>query len=219
MLILLYTIITVWFISHSISRPIDKFISIGKDNNGKHGKDLHKDFEMITYNDDYIINSLLISCKRLFFGKGRNEKRKVNKQRKLMNAYNNISQIKSNDMIIDEKEIIKKVNKKEINFFEKYEPSKDDNNRVRKSNVTENEYNNHIHSTITNINNNNNVNNTKISYKTNNHIMNIEDIDYFLLSKHFIMEKIPSWNETLTRDNEYYVLLMNELKSKKNNDV
>ena len=57
-------------------------------------------------------------------------------------------------------------------------------------------------------------------FQTNNkHILNIEDINYFLLSKHFITEKIPSWNETLIRDNENYVLLINELKSKKNNDV
>ena len=111
-------IIIVFKISHSISDPIDKLIQPAPLSENS-TRELNKYIQNISYQDDSTINDLFILCKKLFIGGFKSEEDyKQKKKNKMINSYNNISLVKSNNMIIDEAEIMKGVKKREINFFE-----------------------------------------------------------------------------------------------------
>ena len=129
-IVLIVIIIIVFRISHSISDPIDKLIqSVSMSN--KSSKELNKYLKNISYKDDSTINDLFILCKKLIIGgfkkEGDEEFLHHKKQIKSINAYNNISLVKTNNMIINENEIIKGEKKQEINYFEKKNIYKDKN--------------------------------------------------------------------------------------------
>ena len=118
-IVLLIIIIIVLKISHSISDPIDKLIQPVPMNDNS-SKELNKYFQNISYSDDSTINDLFVLCKKLIIGGFKSdEDYRQKKKNKTINSYNNISLVKSNNMIINEDEIMKGVKKQEIHFFEK----------------------------------------------------------------------------------------------------
>ena len=120
--IILLIITTIVFkISDNISDPIDKLIQSVSMNN-KSSKELNKYLKNISYKDDSTINDLFVLCKKLIIGGFKKETQEVfqhKKKVKTINAYNNISLVKTNNMIINESEIMKGEKKQEINYFEK----------------------------------------------------------------------------------------------------
>lgn len=129
LIVLLIIIIIVLRISHSISDPIDKLIqSVSMSN--KSSKELNKYLKNISYKDDSTINDLFVLCKKLIIGGFKKEGEEEFHQKtkfKSINAYNNISLVKTNNMIINESEIMKGEKKQEINFFEKHNINKSNN--------------------------------------------------------------------------------------------
>lgn len=118
-ILLAIIIIIVLKISHSISDPIDKLIQPVPMNDNS-SRELNKYFQNISYTDDSTINDLFVLCKKLIIGGFKSEEDyKQKKKNKMINSYNNISLVKTNNMIINEEEIMKGVKKQEINFFEK----------------------------------------------------------------------------------------------------
>ena len=119
--VLVIIVIIVFKISDSISNPIDKLIqSISIKN--KSSKELNKYLKNISYKDDSNINDLFVLCKKLIIGGFKRENEEDFQQKKKVkkiNAYNNISLVKTNNMIINESEIMKSEKKQEINYFEK----------------------------------------------------------------------------------------------------
>ena len=90
--------------------------------NNKSSKELNKYLKNISYKDDSTINDLFILCKKLIIGGFKREGEEDFQQKKKIksiNAYNNISLVKTNNMIINESEIMKGEKKQEINYFEK----------------------------------------------------------------------------------------------------
>ena len=111
-------LIIVLKISHSISDPIDKLIQPVPVNDNS-SKELNKYFKNISYEDDSTINDLFILCKKLILGGFKSEEDyKQKKKTKKMNSYNNISLVKSNNMIINETELLKGEQEQENNFSE-----------------------------------------------------------------------------------------------------
>ena len=120
-IVLLIIMIIVFKISDSISDPIDKLIQSVSMNN-KSSKELNKYLKNISYKDDSTINDLFVLCKKLIIGgfkREGDEDIQQKKKIKSINAYNNISLVKTNNMIINESEIMKGEKKQEINYFEK----------------------------------------------------------------------------------------------------
>ena len=123
-IILSIIIIIVLKISHRISDPIDKLIQPVPMNDNS-SRELNKYFQNISYTDDSTINELFVLCKKLIIGGFKSEEDyKQKKKNKTFNAYNNISLVKTNNMIINEAEIMKGEKKQEINFFEKQKITK-----------------------------------------------------------------------------------------------
>ena len=119
--VLVIIVIIVFKISDSISDPIDKLIQSVSMNN-KSSKELNKYLKNISYEDDSTINDLFVLCKKLIIGgfkRENDEDAQQKKKIKKINAYNNISLVKTNNMIINESEILKGEKKQEINYFEK----------------------------------------------------------------------------------------------------
>ena len=88
----------------------------------KSSKELNKYLKNISYKDDSNINDLFVLCKKLIIGGFKRENEEDFQQKKKVkkiNAYNNISLVKTNNMIINESEIMKSEKKQEINYFEK----------------------------------------------------------------------------------------------------
>jgi hypothetical protein len=87
--------------------------------NDNSSKELNKYFKNISYEDDSTINDLFILCKKLILGGFKSEEDyKQKKKTKKMNSYNNISLVKSNNMIINETELLKGEQEQENNFSE-----------------------------------------------------------------------------------------------------
>ncbi len=187
--IFFYIVFTVMFISHSISHPIDLLIlsvsMSGKDKEEKSGKDLHSNLMQISYKDDDTINEFFILCKKLILGLFKQDSNNNNKKNRI-NSYNNISLIKSNNMIINEQEILKGTKNNEINYFEANYKSNSNNDDVSSRNRV--------------------VGGKKVKFK---------NISFNVLSKPLFSDKFYNTNkEYLAKDNEYYHILLSELGNK-----
>ena len=116
--VFLIILIIVLKFSHSISDPIDKLIQPVPMNDNS-SKELNKYFQNISYEDDSTIDDLFILCKKLIIGGFKSEEDyRQKKKTKKMNSYNNICLVKSNNMIINETELLKGEQEQEINFSE-----------------------------------------------------------------------------------------------------
>ena len=187
--IFFYIVFTVMFISHSISHPIDLLIlSVSmsdKDKEEKSGKDLHSNLMQISYKDDDTINDFFILCKKLILGLFKQDSNNNNKKSKI-NSYNNISLIKSNNMIINEQEILKGTKNNEINYFEANYKSNNNNDDVSSRNRV--------------------VGGKKVKFK---------NVSFNVLSKPLFSDRFYSTSkEYLAKDNEYYHILLSELGNK-----
>ena len=114
--ILLFVLIKLYLIADRISSPIRKLIkniSLSQGNFNNNGANL----ENIYYQEDKDINDLFQLCQRLIIG-GFKKSNHIKNQNKL-NVYNNISKVKSNNMIINENDIVIQRNHKYNEIFEK----------------------------------------------------------------------------------------------------
>ena len=193
--ILLIIIIIVLKISHSISDPIDKLIQPVPMNDNS-SKEINKYFKNISYTDDSTINDLFILCKKLIIGGFKSEEDyKQKKKNKMINSYNNISLVKTNNMIINETEIMKGVKKQEVNFFEK-------------QNMLGNYFNELANQSINKIKKlNHKVLSTPLftgKFYQNNKRNLIKDKEYFdLLNNEIISQKKKNFDDTKSRGTKY----------------
>ena len=114
--IFIFILIKLYLVADRISSPIRKLIkniSLSQGNFDENGANLEK----IYYREDKDINDLFQLCQRLIIG-GFKKKNNIKKQNKL-NVYNNISRVKTNNMIINENDIIMQRNQKYNEIFEK----------------------------------------------------------------------------------------------------
>lgn len=115
-LIYIFVLIRLYLVTDRISSPIRKLIqkiSLSQGNINNEDSNLEK----IYYKEDKDINDLFQLCQRLIIG-GFQKKKLIRKQNKL-NVYNNVSAIKTNNMIINENDIISQRNEKYNEIFEK----------------------------------------------------------------------------------------------------
>ena len=108
-LIFLFILIKLYLVTDRISSPIRKLIknlSLTQVDFSNEGINIEK----IYYKEDKDINDLFQLCKKLIIG---GFKRKINKKKKnKLNFYNNISKVKTNNIIINENDILLQRNKK-----------------------------------------------------------------------------------------------------------
>ncbi len=125
----LYCKFTVWFlnillilyllstVTSKISTPINKLIdivmNIGKEQSNSENS---MEFDNICYPDDKDIDEFFQICKNLVKGGFSEESNKIQKAQFLFTAYNNISYIKINNIIIEEEDILKRGSNK-ANFM------------------------------------------------------------------------------------------------------
>ena len=115
-LIFIFTLIKLYLVTDRISSPIRKLIkslSLNQDDFNKNELYLEK----IYYKEDKDINDLFQLCQKLIIG-GFKKKGIINKKSGL-NVYNNVSKVKTNNMIINETDIIERRNQKYNEIFEK----------------------------------------------------------------------------------------------------
>ena len=115
LIIFIFILIKLYLVADSISSPIRKLIkniSLSHGNFNKDGANLEK----IYYREDKDINDLFQLCQRLIIG-GFKKRNNIPKQNKL-NVYNNISKVKTNNMIINENDILIQRNQKYNEIFE-----------------------------------------------------------------------------------------------------
>ena len=115
-IIYIFVFIRLCYVADRISSPIRKLIrniSLSQGNFNNDGLNLEK----IYYKEDKDINDLFQLCQRLIIG-GFKKKTNSKKQNKL-NVYNNISKVKTNNMIINENYIALQRNQKYNKIFEK----------------------------------------------------------------------------------------------------
>ena len=115
LIIMVFIFIKLYLVADNISSPIRKLIknislSQGNFNN-------NENLEKIYYSEDKDINDLFQLCQKLIIGGFK--KRNYNKKQTKLNVYNNISKVKTNNMIINENDIINQRNQKYNEIFEK----------------------------------------------------------------------------------------------------
>ena len=117
-IVFIIILIKLYLIADRISSPIRKLIkniSLSQGNFHLNGDKL----EQIYYQEDKDINDLFQLCQKLIIG---GFKKKINVQKKnKLNVYNNISKVKTNNMAINENQIIMHRNQKYNEIFEKGE--------------------------------------------------------------------------------------------------
>jgi hypothetical protein len=116
LLIYFIVIFKLYLVADRISSPIRKLIqnislSQGNFNNNE------SNLEKIYYKEDKDINDLFQLCQRLILGGFK--KKKFSQKKKKLNVYNNVSTIKTNNMIINEDDIAFQRNEKYNEIFEK----------------------------------------------------------------------------------------------------
>ncbi len=116
--IFIYIFIQLYFITDRISSPIRKLIKNISLSQSNYNIDEIK-LEQIYYQEDKDINDLFQLCQNLIIG-GFQKKVNIQKKNKL-NVYNNISKVKTNNMAINENQIIIQRNQKYNEIFEKGE--------------------------------------------------------------------------------------------------
>ena len=153
-IIFFFIFIKLYLVADRISSPIRKLIkniSLSQLNFNNDGLNL----EEIYYKEDKDINDLFQLCQRLIVG-GFKKKKNIKKQNKL-NVYNNISKVKTNNMIINENDILVQRNQKYNEIFEKGNESKKKRDKF-KDDLYHHYKNNDLESKI------NNYENIKIRY-------------------------------------------------------
>jgi hypothetical protein len=111
-----FTLIKLYLVTDRISSPIRKLIkslSLNQDDFNKN--DLY--LEKIYYKEDKDINDLFQLCQKLIIGGFK--KKGIIKKNNGLNVYNNVSKVKTNNMIINETDIINQRNQKYNEIFEK----------------------------------------------------------------------------------------------------
>ena len=115
-------------ISDRISSPIKKLIKNISLSQSNFSADNFK-LEQIYYKEDKDINDLFQLCQNLIIGGFKN---KINIQKKnKLNIYNNISKVKTNNMVINENKIIIQRNQKYNEIFEKGEDKQNSNDSFK----------------------------------------------------------------------------------------
>ena len=115
LVIFIFILIKLYLVADRISSPIRKLIkniSLSQGNFNNDGPNLEK----IYYREDKDINDLFQLCQRLIIG-GFKKRNNIPKQNRL-NVYNNISKVKTNNMIINENDILIQRNQKYNEIFE-----------------------------------------------------------------------------------------------------
>ena len=116
LIIFFFILIKLYLVTDRISSPIRKLIknlSLTQGDFSNEGTNIEK----IYYKEDKDINDLFQLCQKLIIG---GFKRKINKKKQnKLNVYNNISKVKSNNMIINENDIVIQRNHKYNEIFEK----------------------------------------------------------------------------------------------------
>ena len=115
-IIFIFVFIKLYLVADRISSPIRKLIKSISLSQGNFNND-NTNIEKIYYREDKDINDLFQLCQRLIIG-GFRKNNNMQKQNKL-NVYNNISKVKSNNMIINENDILIQRNQKYNEIFEK----------------------------------------------------------------------------------------------------
>ena len=124
----IYIFIKLFLISDRISSPIKKLIKNISLSQSKFSADNFK-LEQIYYKEDKDINDLFQLCQNLIIGGFKN---KINIQKKnKLNIYNNISKVKTNNMVINENKIIIQRNQKYNEIFEKGEDKQNSNDSFK----------------------------------------------------------------------------------------
>jgi len=111
-----FTLIKLYLVTDRISSPIRKLIkslSLNQDDFNKNELYLEK----IYYKEDKDINDLFQLCQKLIIGGFK--KKGIIKKKTGLNVYNNVSKVKTNNMIINENDIISQRNQKYNEIFEK----------------------------------------------------------------------------------------------------
>ena len=115
-IIFVFALIKLYLVADSISSPIRKLIkSLSLNQEDFNNNNLI--FEKIYYKEDKDINDLFQLCQKLIIG-GFKRKNIIKKSNKL-NVYNNVSIVKTNNMIINENDIIVQRNQKYNEIFER----------------------------------------------------------------------------------------------------
>ena len=120
--------IKLYLTTDRISSPIRKLIKNISLTQSNFNKDEEK-LQQIYYQEDKDINDLFQLCQKLIFG-GLKKKVNIQKKRKL-NVYNNISKVKTNNMIINENQIVIQRNQKYNEIFEKGEDKSNNNDTFK----------------------------------------------------------------------------------------
>ena len=115
-LIYVWVIIKLCLVTDRISSPIRKLIHNISLSQGSFNND-ESNLEKIYYKEDKDINDLFQLCQRLIIGGFR--KKKAIKKKDKLNVYNNVSKIKTNNMIINENDIASQRNEKYNEIFER----------------------------------------------------------------------------------------------------
>ena len=126
--IFIYIFIQLYFITDRISSPIRKLIKNISLSQSNYNIDEIK-LEQIYYQEDKDINDLFQLCQNLIIG-GFQKKVNIQKKNKL-NVYNNISKVKTNNMAINENQIIIQRNQKYNEIFEKGEDKQNINDTFK----------------------------------------------------------------------------------------
>ena len=126
--IFIYIFIQLYFITDRISSPIRKLIKNISLSQSNYNIDEIK-LEQIYYQEDKDINDLFQLCQSLIIG-GFQKKVNIQKKNKL-NVYNNISKVKTNNMAINENQIIIQRNQKYNEIFEKGEDKQNINDTFK----------------------------------------------------------------------------------------
>ena len=126
--IFFYIFIQLYFITDRISSPIRKLIKNISLSQSNYNIDEIK-LEQIYYQEDKDINDLFQLCQNLIIG-GFQKKVNIQKKNKL-NVYNNISKVKTNNMAINENQIIIQRNQKYNEIFEKGEDKQNINDTFK----------------------------------------------------------------------------------------
>ena len=116
--LLIYFIVffKLYLVADRISSPIRKLIQNISQSQGNFNND-DSNIENIYYKEDKDINDLFQLCQRLILGGFK--KKKLARKKDKLNVYNNVSKIKTNNMIINEKDIVSQRNEKYNEIFEK----------------------------------------------------------------------------------------------------